>query len=396
MDFLPERSKYNPLVAREVFACSAAPCTFQVTLDISKPRMPLWWIDLLLDSDTIREELRIAKENDPERYMAATDDWVMQAPLNLNTYLKNLIEATSQEGARSISKRNKRFAVLFGPRCFKIFQELEFVETVDIGEDDVDEGAFKPVVPPPPDAPSGSTRIGTYRGYIEDVRAEVQCLIHKRGEPAELCTPTLHAYLGCSEVPDVSSNVFVNLGRYKLMGVLPNQSKEIVDNAYRRQWDLLPDSRRRELIDALGQIANDLNDEDFSHYAIMQSSVYESQAPAQTNDEDTELVNQALLFFGLQPPNNHSPDSIVLAFRRTVAQYPSSAPSARSMLMVISNVSNDESYKNIMMAEYVGGFSLTTAKEILGLSDASFDSDTLDSIKNKVRDSFILLVELWF
>ncbi|CEI69600.1 hypothetical protein FVEN_g7115 [Fusarium venenatum] len=387
MDFLPERSKYNPLVARENFACSAAPCTFQVTLDISKPRMPLWWIDLLLDSDAIREELRIAKENDPERYMAATDDWAMQAPLNLNTYLKNLIEATSQEGARSISKRNKRFAVLFGPRCFKIFQELEFEETVDIREDDVDEGAFKPVVPPPPDAPSGATRIGTYRGYIEDVRAEVQCLIHKRGEPAELCTPTLHAYLGCSEVPDASSNVFVNLDRYKLMGVLPNQPKEIVDNAYRRQWDLLPDSRRRKLIDALGQIANDLNDEDFSHYAVMQSSVYESQAPTQTNDEDTEVINQALLFFGLQPPNNHNADSIVLAYRRTVAQYPSNATSARGMLMLVSNTSSDEAYKNLLMAEYVGGFSLTTAKEILGLSDASFDSDTLDSIKNKIQNA---------
>ncbi|CAF3486314.1 unnamed protein product [Fusarium graminearum] len=387
MDFRPERHKYNPLVARENFACSAAPCTFQVTLDISKPRMPLWWINLLLDADTIREELRIAKENDPERYMAATDDWAMQAPLNLNTYLKNLIEATSQEGARSISKRNKRFAVLFGPRCFRIFRELEFEETVDIREDDVDEGAFKPVVPPPPDAPSGSTRIGTYRGYIEDVRAEVQCLIHKRGEPAELCTPSLHAYLGCSEVPDVSSNVFVLIARYKLMGVLPNQPKEIVDNAYRRQWDLLPPHRRRDLIDALGQIANDLNDEDFSHYAIMQSSVYESQAPAQTNDEDTELTNQALLFFGLQPPNNHDPESIVLAFRRKVSQDPSDAASARNMLMLISNAANDEAYKNLLMAEFVEGFSLTTAKEILGLSDASFDSDTLDSIKNKIQNA---------
>ncbi|RGP79988.1 ubiquitin carboxyl-terminal hydrolase 2 [Fusarium longipes] len=381
-----ERSKYYPLLAREHFACSADPCTFSVTLEVSMPRMPLWWINLLLDSDAIREELRIAKENDPDRYMAATDDWAMQAPLNLNTYLKNLIEATSQEGARSISKRNKRFAVLFGPRCFRIFQELEFEETIDIREDGVDEGAFKPVVPPPPDAPSNSTRIGTYRGYVEDVRAEVQCLIHKRGEPAELCTPSLHAYLGCSEIPDISSSPFVNLDRYRLMGVLPSQAKEIVDNAYRRQWDLMP-TKRRELIEALGQIANDLNDEHFSHYAVMQSSVFESQIPTQSSDEDADLTNQALIFFGLQPPNNYNADSIVLAFRRKVAHDPSAGTFARNMLMVISNATNDETHKNMLMMEYVEGFSLPTAKEILGLSDASFDSDTLDNIRSKIQNA---------
>jgi ubiquitin carboxyl-terminal hydrolase 25/28 len=177
------------------------------------------------------------------------------------------------------------------------------------------------------------------------------------------------------------------------MGVLPNQAKEIVDNAYRRQWDLMP-TKRRELIEALGQIANDLDDHHFSHYAVMQSSVYESQAPTQTNDEDAELTNQALIFFGLQPPHNYNADSIVLAFRRKVAHDPSDAASARNMLMLISNATNDEAYKNLLMVEYVEGFSLPTAKEILGLSDASLDSDTLDSIRNKVRGDFIPFIGL--
>ncbi|KAF9766997.1 hypothetical protein IL306_000495 [Fusarium sp. DS 682] len=385
-----QRSKYYPLVACESFACSADPCTFSVTLEISEPRMASWWIDLLLDHDTIRKSVRLAKEQDPERYAAASDDWATQAPLNLNTYLKNLLEATSQENARSISKRNKRFFVLFGPRCFEIFRQLEFEEKTDITEDGVDGGTFTPPIPPQPDTPTGATEIGTYRAYIEDVRAEVQCIIHKGGQPAELCTPSLHADLGCAEEPSVDS-VLVNITRYEIMGVLPNQPKEVVVNAYKRQWELVPD-KRKELIEALGSIANDLNDEQLNEYAATQSSVFESQAQAQaqtqTNSDDAGLTNQALLFFELQPSNQHKAQSIVQAFRRKVAQDPSCANTARNMLMLISQASTDDNYTAELTMEYGEGFSLPTAKEILGLSDAhGFGSDTLDSVKEKIRNA---------
>ncbi|KAF4966300.1 hypothetical protein FSARC_6033 [Fusarium sarcochroum] len=377
-----QRSKYYPLLAREFFACSAAPCTFSVTLEISGPRMQQWWIALLLDSDAIRKNLRLAKEHDPERYATATDDWATQAPMNLNTYLKNLLEATSPENARSISKRNKRFFVLFGPRCFSLFRALEFEEKTDV-EDGVDGGSFTPPVPPHP--ASGYTELGTYRGFIEDVRAEIQCIIHRRGEPAELCTPSLHADLGCSEVPNVGQNALVNIDRYKLLGVLPNQPKEIVVNAYKRQWDLLP-TKRREVINALMHIANDLNDEQLSDYAITQSSVFESQVPTQTKNEDAELTNEALLFFGLQPPNHYNAESIVMAFRQKVTREPSVATTARNMLMLIAQAASEDTYTAQLVMEYAEGFSLPTAKEILGLSDAAgFGPDTLDSVKEKIR-----------
>ncbi|KAM0561791.1 hypothetical protein ACHAPJ_002962 [Fusarium lateritium] len=377
-----QRSKYYPLLAREFFACSAAPCTFSITLEISLPRMKDWWIELLLDYGAIRENLRLAKESDPERYATATDDWATQAPMNLNTYLKNLLEATPPESTRSISKRNKRFFVLFGPRCFPLFRELEFEEKI-IVEDGVDGGSFTPPVPPRP--ASGYTELGTYRGYIEDVRAEIQCIIHRRGEPAELCTPSLHADLGCTEVPNVSQNALVNIDRYKLLGVLPNQPKEIVVNAYKRQWDLLP-NKRREVIDALMNIANDLNDDQFSDYAMTQSSVFDSQVPAQTNNEDAELTNQALLFFGLQPPNHYSAESIIKAFRQRVTQEPSVTTTARNMLMLIAQAANEDTYTAQLVMESAEGFSLPTAKEILGLSDASgFGPDTLESVKEKIR-----------
>ncbi|KAF5002661.1 hypothetical protein FGRMN_199 [Fusarium graminum] len=383
-----ERTKYYPLVACETFRCSGDPCSFEILLEISEPRMPPWWIDLLLDKNAILDSLRIAKEQDPDRYAAASEEWATQAPLNLNTYLKNLLEATSQENARSISKRNKRFFVLFGPRCFRIFRELEFKETISMGEDGVDGGSFTPPVPSDSDAPSGTTDLGTYRAFIEDVRAEIQCIIHSRGEPADLCTPSLHADLGCSEVPNLNE-VFVDLERYKLMGVLPNQPKEIIVNAYHRQWELLP-TKKRELLRALMDIANDLNDEQLTEYAMIQSSIYESQVPVQsnTNPEDSELITQALLFFGLQPPNHHSADAIVTAFRRKVTQDPSCANTARNMLMLIAQAAMEDTYRAQLMMEYAEGFSLPAAKEILGLTDANgFGSETLDHVKEKIRSA---------
>ncbi|KAF5009998.1 hypothetical protein FDECE_3815 [Fusarium decemcellulare] len=381
-----ESSKYYPILAREYFVCSAAPCTFQLTLEISEPRMASWWIKLLLDHDAIRESLRLAKEEDPERYAAATDDWVQQAPLNLNTYLKNLLEATPTEKARSISKRNKRFSVLFGPRCFSIFQQLEFSETVS-EQDGVDGGSFTPPVPSPPNGPSGATELNTYRGFVEDVRSEVQCIIHRRGEPAELCTPGLHADLGCLEVPDVNSNVLVGIHRYKLMGILPNQPKEIVVSAYKRQWELLP-GKRKDLIDALISIANDTNDEQLSDYAMTQSSVFESQLQPRNSGDDDDLESVALTFLGLQPPNNYKAETVVSAFRTKLARDPGNANYARQMLLAIARASTDETYQHVLLAETHEDMSLNTAKEVLGMSGASgFGPDSLDSAKNKIEMS---------
>lgn len=388
INLLKESSKYYPILAREYFACSAPPCTFQVTLEISEPRMASWWIDLLLDHDTIRENLRFAKEQDPERYAVATDDWAEQAPMNLNTYLKNLLEATTPEKPRSISKRNKRFSVLFGPRCFSIFRELEFEETVD-EQDGVDGGSFTPPLPSPPGGPSGATEIGTYRGFIEDVRSEVQCIIHRRGEPAELCTPGLHADLGCVEVTNTNDSHLVNIRRYTLLGVLPNQPKEIVVNAYKRQWELLP-HKRKELIDALMGIANDLNDEQLSDYAATQSSVFDSQLSAQANSDDDGVVSQALAFLGLQPPNKYNAETLVAAFRQKLSQEPKMANSARQMLLLIAQASTDDTYQAILLMEANGKMSVATAKAVLGMKeDGSLGPEVVAAARTKVNQKFI-------
>ena len=387
-DIAQDHSKYYPILAREHFVCSAPPCTFQLTLEISEPRLPQSMVQLLLDREAIWQQLRIAKDNEPSRYESATDDWAYQAPLNLNTYLKNHLESTPDD-VRSIAKRNKRFAVLFGPRCFSIFQQLEFIEKVSV-RDGVDEGSFTPTPPPPAGGPSGTTETGTYRAYLEDVRAEVQCLIHKAGQSAErptFCNPVLHADLGCHEIADVDRNALVNIERYKLLGILPNQTREIVVNAYKRQWDLIP-SRRRELVDSIMAVANDTGDELLSDFAMMQSSVYDSQMQvplSKTESDDDGLATQALTFLGLQPPNNYSAESLIEAFRLKLARDPGDASTARSMLLLIAQKSNDDSYQAYLLMEADAKMSPETSRVILGLESSQVPWQTAhEAAKKKV------------
>ncbi|KAL7918783.1 hypothetical protein ACQKWADRAFT_316251 [Trichoderma austrokoningii] len=382
-----DRSKYYPLLAREYFACSAPPCTFQITLEISEPRMASWWVNLLLDQETILSQLNTARANEPVRYESATDDWAQQAPSNLNTYLKNLLESTP-ETTRSISKRNKRFAVLFGPRCFAIFRELEFEEQIEMNNG-VDEGSFTPTPPPPADGIAGSTKVGTFRAYLEDVRSEVQNLIFKSENPAErptFCITALHNHLGCSEVPHLDTFPNVNAEQYRLLGTLPSQAKEIVVNAYKRQWELAP-SRRRELVDMLRIVANDTNNELLSNYAMTQSSVFESQLPYSSNDDDG-LASQALEFLGLSPPNNYSAEQTIRAFREKLARDPSEAGTARSMLLLIAQSSNDDSYQASLLMEADDKMSLETSKAILGLDTVDGPWQTaVEATKAKLEKS---------
>ncbi|KAF4585926.1 ubiquitin carboxyl-terminal hydrolase [Ophiocordyceps camponoti-floridani] len=361
-------SKYYPLLTRENFVCSAPPCTFQVTLEVSEPRMPKSWVELLRDRNAIAERLKLARQEDPVRYEHASDDWVDQAPQNLNTYLKNLLESAPNE-ARTISKRNKRFSVLFGPRCYSIFRQLEFHEQVAIDDSGEDDGAFVPTPPAPAVGPKDTTELRTYRAYLEDVRAELECLIQKAGnsttETPVFCSNALHTHLGCQEVHRAADSALVKTQRYKVLGILPNQPREIVVNAYKRQWDLIP-NQRRLLVESLMAVAHDAGDELLSEYAITQSSVFDSQLQRQGADDDG-VMTQALAFLGLQPPNNYGADIIIDAFRRKLGNDPADAGAARNMLMVIAQASTNDTYQTALLLESDSNMTLPTARSILGL-----------------------------
>jgi ubiquitin carboxyl-terminal hydrolase 25/28 len=402
-DTSTEEYKYYPLRFAENFACSAPPCTFQLRLEISSPRLDSSIINLLKDHDAIRQALAEAKERDPVKYKDATDNWAHEAPLNLNTYVKNLLESTP-DMVRSIAKRNKRFAVVFGPRCYSIFRQLEFQETVE-EMNGIDEGSFTPIAPPPATGPGNTTVIGTYRSYLEDVRAEVQCLIHKDNRAQELptyCANILHNYLSCKEViigeSDTALIAAANSDSYRLLGILPEQPREIVVNAYKRQWDLVP-NKRKELIEALTSVAYKHQDEQLSEYAMMQSSVWDSQAAGSNNDDDESVVSDALRHFGLDTKKNHSADTIVAAFRRKVIQDLAGLEDCRAMLQVLSNASTDDVDR--VQLETARDFKVYEsnsyeARDILGLGSSSqgipvSEPDAvIEACKTKVSNSKIV------
>ena len=361
------KSKYQPLVAREFFVCTAPPCTFQITLDVLEPRMGRWWIQLLQDRDAILKALNEARKEDPVRYEMASDSWANEAPLNLNTYLKNLLESAPGE-VRSVAKRNKRFSVIFGPRCAEIFRQLEFKDEPDM-QDGVDLGYLIPKAPDPlPDSRS-TTEPGTYRAYIEDVRAEVQCLIHKQGftaaERPTYIHEMLHHDLGYGrEMIKAVNEHLVNVDRYRLLGILPGQPRQVIVNSYYRQWELLP-NQKRELINALMGAANDCNDEQLINFAMMQSSVFESQLQRQdTNSDEDGLTNQAIIYLGLSPPNTYTAETITGAFRKKLVEQPDEASTARNMLMLIAQASSDGGYQESLLKEATG-LSFETSKAIL-------------------------------
>lgn len=328
---------------------------------------------MLLDHEGNQKQLESERLQNPERFEDAKEEWTLQAPLNLNTYLKNQLEQTP-EMTRSISKRNKRFCVTFGTRSFALFRELGFDEKTEIIHG-YDEGSFTPSPPSPPEGPNNSTELGTYRAFIEDARAEIQCLIHRANlqpEPPSFMTDILYADLGCVEVKDVDIAAYVKTERYKLLGVLPGQSREVISCAYKRQWELMP-SRRRDLVISLMAIAHDSQDDYLSDYAIAQSSLFENQAQASNIVEEDNEILQSLTYLGLQPPNRYGADDVIRAFRNKLAEAPGQANTARNVLMTLAQGSTDDMYQAKLLMETDTKMSLDTARAILGLESGHDD-----------------------
>ncbi|PHH79365.1 hypothetical protein CDD82_2424 [Ophiocordyceps australis] len=378
-------NKYYPLLTTDYFACCAPRCTFQVALSISKPRILSSWVDLLLDQDAIRQQLRLKKDREPERYLGVTQEWATQAPMNLNTYLKNLLDS-EQDNIRSISKRNRRFSVLFGPRCASIFAELEFTDFEDV-EDDVDVGAWIPHYPGRPSGLYGTTELDTYRAYLEDVRSEVQCLIHKTGlatsERPTFCNTVLLSSLHCKEVSGSSNNTLSDNPAYQCLGVMPSLGRILIANAYKRQWELAP-GQRRNLVASLGTVAHLSGDEMLSDYAAIQSSLFDSQLSNQAHD-DEGVISQVLRFLDLAHPNNYNSHQIVQAFRRKVVSDPASASTGRSLLMLLATASSDDSYQAALLMESDKQMSLETAQAVLGLPENWTPDEALHALKTNLN-----------
>jgi ubiquitin carboxyl-terminal hydrolase 25/28 len=140
------------------------------------------------------------------------------------------------------------------------------------------------------------------------------------------------------------------------------------------------------LVDGIMGIANDTGDELLSDYAITQSSVFDSQTQRPAAHDDDGLVPQALNFLGLQPPNNYSADSLIQAFRQKLTRDPQDATTARSMLLLIAQNSNDDMYQAQLLMEADAKMSLHTSQAILELKSIEPSWEVAyQATKSKVR-----------
>ncbi|GKT43329.1 ubiquitin carboxyl-terminal hydrolase 2 [Colletotrichum spaethianum] len=327
-------SDYHPMIreallAVEHFACSAPRCTFQVSVEISRPRLKREWVRLLLDKQRILDNLARARKLSPERFADARDDWSTSAPSTLNTYLRDLLD---KPNPRNISRRNKRFQVVFGDECYAIFRAIQFTEE-NLDKD----GVFEPYFIPPmlePGTPGIPTKLSTLRAFIEDLQAEAESLIIRSGKPGEnrpYVGNRLFKELQCFEYPQ--NNVPQSaIEAHRVLGVLPDFDKALVFFAYNRQ-SALCEKRRQTYVEALREIALLTADEDFQTRAIQELTIVEGMDPSSTHGAGDELETQAYSFFSLK--YTASDDNVISAYNTKLEHSPAQADFAREMLQII-------------------------------------------------------------
>ncbi|KAL0939621.1 ubiquitin carboxyl-terminal hydrolase [Colletotrichum truncatum] len=334
-------SDYHPLIresliAVEHFGCSAPRCTFQVTVEISRPRLKREWVQLLTDQQRILDNLARARKQSPDRFSDARDDWCTSAPSTLNTYLRDLLD---KPNPRNISQRNKRFQVVFGEECYVIFKAIEFSEEI-LDKDGVLEPYFIPPVLEPGTAGT-PTRLSTLRAFVEDMQAEAESLIIRNGKPGEnrpVAGNRVFKELQCLDYPQnkVSPRP---VEAHRTLGVLPDFDKALIFYAYNRQ-SILCEQRRPDYVQALRDIAQETADDEFQTRAIQELTMVERMPTAGHYGAGDELEQQAYSFFSLQ--YTATDDAVIHAFNKKIEHSPSQADSAREMLQIIGrHRSND-------------------------------------------------------
>ncbi|KAL3293943.1 ubiquitin carboxyl-terminal hydrolase [Colletotrichum asianum] len=352
-------SEYHPLIkesliAVEHFACSAPRCTFQVTAEISRPRLKREWVQLLTDQQRILDNLANARKESPDRFADARDDWCTSAPSTLNTYLRDLLD---KPNPRNISQRNKRFHVVFGEECYVIFRAIQFSEET-LEKDEVPEPYF---IPPKlePGTPGTPTKISTLRAFIEDMQAETESLIVRSGRTGESRAAAgnrLSKELQCFDYPR-NKTTSTALKAHRTLGVLPDFDRALIIYAYKRQ-SVLCEQRRADYVAALRDIAQEHADDEFQTQAVQELTLVE-RTPSENHGAVDELQQQAYSFFSLQ--YTASDDEVISAYNRKIEHSPSQADFAREMMQVIGRHRSSDR----ILLQTTGPMDISTAYRIL-------------------------------
>ncbi|KAK4462549.1 hypothetical protein QBC42DRAFT_326761 [Cladorrhinum samala] len=295
--------EHYPLVRRTLWSCS---CSMALTLEITAPRMSPDWIEIIADKNRIESNLRLAKQEDPERYKDVDEtkaEFYKSGSLGtLNTYISNILDDDGTGKPKRISVRNKTFSIQYGAQCEFIFKSLGFRKE----NDQNDETFWLPPRLPPQD---GKTPLRSQRAYYEDVKSEIQSILELNRnpgqaivKPSEEARGALQKGLGLEtrtpvprelRKPNDGTDLHYCLA---CLGAPSNASDELLIYAYKEQIKRDPQGKDYLYLHALKALAT------YGGSPEMQMFCFDQ-------DQPVDPIQSSLSYFGF-PPN--SLDSLTL------------------------------------------------------------------------------------
>ncbi|KAK3321533.1 hypothetical protein B0H66DRAFT_618442 [Apodospora peruviana] len=344
----PETKRY-PVQGQAYYTCSA--CPQSINVEITLPRLKTEWLRMIGSEARVREALRAAKEEDPERFQDINQEkaelYATGSLSTLNKYLQNVLTDDGTGPRKRISFRNKTFLVQFGPACEPLFRYLGFEVEYD---EERDENFWLPPKLPPSE---GKTVLGSLRAFYEDARSEVQNLLEEhppQGEavvkPISAARNRLEEVLACHNhqnrlIRPVRDD---ELDALRVLGAPADAEDDLLKYAYLRQKETDPANKHRYL-EALGKIAAH-RDVDLQLFVFEQQDNDTAQAKAQqqtasTASSDTP-IDKAYAHFGLTRSCSEAPSYFINVYNVYRDQSPAQRAAHRTALLQIGKDRNSD------------------------------------------------------
>ncbi|KAK4237578.1 hypothetical protein C8A03DRAFT_34480 [Achaetomium macrosporum] len=370
--------QHPPRQGRFRYVCTL--CGMAIHLEMSSPLLKPEWIKLIMNEDKIREALRIAREQDPERYADISPGkethYVTSAPSTLNQYLKNILEEDVMGPRKKISFRNKTFQVQFGPDCESMFQYLGF----EVQYDPATEDSYW--VPPRLPPQEGKTPVGSFRAFYEDVRSEVQSLLDDKplvnGQPVVKVLPIpareqLEKALGCEKAPRGASTVPASddeAEHFAILGAPVGADDALLRYAYSTQVETDPEHTSAYL-KALGSLS-ERRSEELQMFVIAEQESLATKKEASAVSPDAGAAERAYAHFRLRRDCAEAPGYFIRVYRTYREESPAQKSDHRLALLEIAK---DRDSDEIAAEVYGTEMELAEACQFLNVqSDWPMDS----------------------
>ncbi|KAL1899140.1 ubiquitin-specific protease ubp2 [Sporothrix stenoceras] len=405
-------TKFYPFLGRGDYTCSAAQCTFKLTVEVSKPRLGDHFLAFLTDNDSISNRLKRAVEDEPERF-ADVANATPNALAYLRAYLRDIVEGQIKKNAdgseieRKIDQRNKKFFIQFGngPEAAELLTYLGFEEIID-----EDSRAWK--VPSP--TITRPTRPGSQLAFYQDVKSEVETILGKDSQSmrpnAAISFITNALDIGEFAISDRGYNEYRSKD-YAFLGLLPRMHERYFWYAYTCQSQTNPQNRDDYFV-CLKNLAQGRNNEDLeihiqSYDSIRTRQPKASVAAAEEEEEirlaterslqdaqpptvpiqmsNIDKVTQAYNYFGLDE-GQRSDDEVLAKFLSNSDAYPSQKPNFREKLLLIARHTQSQNLQRIAVEDmgykealsYLGAEKDTDASYIISIAQFSISNDEKD------------------